>query len=123
MTYILIGLALIGFLPMAIILYRKRKNDRLKKTGVTTTGIVKNVHGFSARSINLVEVEYRVNETGEMISKNLRVAGLPYTVGDELPMIYDPKNPKRMQLDFKKKDFIPMLIFTIIIAGAVLFAC
>src|SRR5688500_16891702 len=116
MNYILIGLALVGFLPMVIILIRKSKNDRLKKIGVMTTAIVKNIHGFSTRSINVFEVEYRVKETGETISKNLRVAGLPYAVGDELPMIYDPRDPRRMQLDFKK-GFLPMLIFTIIIAG------
>lgn len=107
---------------MIIIITRKIKNDRLKKIGVATTATVKNVHGFSTRSINLVEVEYRVKETGETISKNLRVAGLPYLVGDELPMIYDPVNPRRMQLDFKK-GFIPMLVFTIIIAAAIIFAC
>ena len=122
MDYILIGLGLIGFLPMAVILIRKNSNDKLKKHGIATTAVVRDVYGVSLRGINQVRVEYRVIDTGKVLSKNLRVAGIPYSIGDELPVIYDPVNPKRMQLDMRK-GYIPVLIFTIIIAAFVIFAC
>jgi hypothetical protein len=122
MNYILIGLGLIGFLPMGVILFRKYSNDKLKKKGVSTTAVVRDVYGVSIRGLNAVRVEYKVKETGEIVSKNLRVAGLPYSVGDELPVIYDPVKPRRMQPDMKK-GYIPILIFTVIIAAFILFAC
>ena len=121
MTYILIGLALFGFIPLLIILIRKNSNDKLRKFGVATTATVTQIFGRSFRGINLVEIKYRVIETGETITKNIRVAGIPYAVGDELPVFYDPGNPKRMQLDMKK-GFTGMLVFTIIIALTILFA-
>ena len=122
MIYILIALAFVGFLPMIIILIRKNRNDKLRKYGVTTTGTITELFGRSIRGINIVEIKYRVQETGETISKNLRVAGVPYEVGTEIPIIYDPKNPKHMQLDMRK-GFIPILIFTIIIGIVIIFAC
>lgn len=122
MDYVLIGLGLIGFLPMVVILIRKKSNDRLKRHGVATTAVVRNIYGVSLRGINIVRVEYKVRETGETFSKNLRVAGMPYSVGDELPVIYDPQKPRKMQPDMKKA-YLPMLIFTIIIAAFVIFAC
>lgn len=122
MIYILIALGLVGFLPMGIILFRKNRNDKFRKYGVTTTGTITELFGRSIRGINIVEIKYLVQETGETLSKNLRVAGVPYEVGTELPVIYDPKNPKRMQLDMRK-GFIPMLIFTIIIGVVIIWAC
>jgi hypothetical protein len=56
-------------------------------------------------------IEYRVKETGTIISKYIRVAGVPYAVGDQVRLFYDPLKPQRIQLDYKK-GFIPMLIFT-----------
>lgn len=122
MIYIFIALGMLGFLPMIIILFRKNKNDKFRKYGVATTGTITKLFGISIRGINLIEIQYRVNETGELISKNLRVAGVPYQVGMEIPVLYDPKNPKQMQLDMKK-GFMPMLIFTIIIAIIITWAC
>jgi hypothetical protein len=122
MIYVLILLGLFGLLPLVIILIRKNRNDKLRKHGVATTCTVTQLFGMNFRSINLVEVKYRVIETGETITKNLRIAGVPYAVGDELPIFYDPSNPKHMQLDMKK-GFVAMLVFTLIIAIAIIWAC
>ena len=122
MVYILILLGLFGFLPMFIVLYKKNKADKLVKNGIATEATITDIIGFSYRSINIYKIEYPVRDTGEILKKNLRVAGLPYSVGDKLKVYYDPNKPKRMMLDMKK-GFIPMLIFTIIIAAVVIWAC
>jgi hypothetical protein len=121
MEFILAGVALFGFLPFFVILYRKRKFERMRDTGIATTGIIRSINGFSYRGLNHMQIEYRVKETGQVIKKDLVIAGLPYTVGQELPMFYDPVRPTRMRLDMKK-SFLPMIVFTLLIAGAVVFA-
>ena len=122
MIFLYISLALLGFLPTVIILYKKYKTDKLRNNGSQAMGTIREVFGFSTRAINIVRIEYPVKETGEFISKKIRVAGLPYSVGDQVPLFYDPKKPHYMRLDYKKA-FIPMLVFTLLIAGFVIFAC
>lgn len=106
---------------MAIVLYRKNKTDKLRKNGVQAMATVREVLGFSIRMINNVLIEYTVKETGATISKNIRVGGVPYKEGDQLPIYYDPHKPRRIQLDYKK-GFLPMLIFTILIGIFSIFA-
>src|SRR5688500_12503085 len=107
MIFVLIGLGLIGFLPMIVLLVRKRNADRLVKFGSTTDAVVKMIRGFSIRLPNPIDIEYTVKETGQTISKTILVAGSPYSVGDKLPIYYDPKNPRKTQFSMKK-SFIPM---------------
>ncbi len=122
MIYVLIGLGIIGFLPMIVVLYRKRRSDWLVKHGSKTEATVKMVHGYSSRSLNAVDIEYRVVETGHIIEKSILVAGSPYSAGDRFPIYYDPKNPRKPQVALKK-GFIFILVFTLIIAAFVIFAC
>ncbi len=122
MIYVLIGLGLIGFLPMIVLIIRKRKADRLIKVGSTTEATVKTIRGYSPRFPNPVDIEYTVKETGQVFTKTILVAGSPYSVGQRLPIYYDPADPRKTQFPMKK-GFIAMLIFTLIIAGFVIFAC
>jgi len=122
MMYIYACLVLLGFLPMAIVLYKKYKTDKLQKHGTRTLGIVREIYGYNPRMINRVLIEFPVQETGKIISKKINVAGIPYNVGDQIPLFYDPKRPHNIRLDYKK-GFIPMLVFTLLIAGFVIWAC
>ena len=112
----------IGFIPFLIVLYKMKRLKRRKQTWIKTTAIVRQIFGFSYRSINIFLIEYTIASTGETFTKKIPVAGLPYTVGDSLPIIYNPQNPRKILLD-AGKSFTPMLVFTLIIATAIIAVC
>ena len=123
MTPIYALLIAAGFIPFAIVVYKMKRLQRRRKTGVKTNAIVKEIYGFSYRSINIFLIEYTIAATGEAVSKKIPVAGLPYAVGESLPIIYNPQNPRKILLDAGKKSFTGMLVFTLLIAAFIIFAC
>jgi len=112
----------IGFLPFAIILYKRNKVKRMKKFGVKGVGTVRDVPFGSYRHLNKVLIEYTVKENGTVITKEITVAGLPYQVGDNLPLYYDKQNPHKMALD-SGSGFTIMLLFTLLLAIFIIAAC
>ena len=112
----------LGFLPFLIILYKMNKVRRMKSNGVKVTGIVRQLSGSTNRSLNSMVIEYPVTGTNYTITKQLTVAGMPYQVGDELPLYYDSKNPEKMLFD-SGKSFIMLIVFTLLIAAFFIFAC
>ena len=86
----------LGFLPFLIILYKMNKVKRMKSNGVKVTGIVRQLSGSTNRSLNSMVIEYPVTGTNYTITKQLTIAGMPYQVGDELPLYYDSKDPEKM---------------------------
>ena len=111
----------IGFIPFLIVLYKMKRLKRRKQTWIKTTATVRQIFGFSYRSINIFQIEYTIAGTRETFTKKIPVAGLPYAIGDSLPIIYNPQNPRKILLD-AGKSFIPMLVFTLLIAAFVIFA-
>jgi hypothetical protein len=112
----------IGFLPFLIVLYKMKRLKRRRQTWIKTMATVRQIFGFSYRYINVFLIEYTIAATGEVISKKIPVAGLPYAVGETLPVIYNPQNPRKILLD-AGKSFTGMLIFTLLIAAIIIFAC
>ena len=93
----------------------------MKKDGIKSTATVLQLSGNSLRGLNRVLIQYPVAGTGEIIRKEIIVAGVPYSPGDNLPMYYDRNDPHKMILD-GGKSFIVMIVFTSIIALFLLFA-
>lgn len=122
MNLIFAVIMIIGFLPLIIVLFRIKGIRKMEKYGVKTTGIVCQTPLGTHRGINKVLIEYRINETGIIIKKEISVAGLPYKEGDKLPLYYDKDDPGKIQLD-SGKGFIFMLVFTFIIAVFAVAAC
>ena len=112
----------IGFIPFLIVLYKMKRLKRRKQTWIKTTATVRQIFGFSYRSINIFQIEYTITGTKETFTKKIPVGGLPYTIGDNLPIIYNPQNPRKILLD-AGKSFTPLLIFTLIIAAAIVAVC
>ncbi|HMS35028.1 MAG TPA: DUF3592 domain-containing protein [Ignavibacteria bacterium] len=122
MNLIFAVIIIIGFLPLAIVLFRINGKRRMEKNGVKTTGTVSQTPSGTFRGINKVLIEYRINETGIIIKKEISVAGLPYKEGDKLPLYYDKNDPGKIQLD-SGRGFIFMLVFTFLIAVFAVAAC
>jgi hypothetical protein len=66
-------------------------------------------------------IEYKL-ESGEMISNQITVGGMPYDIGDNLPVYYDRNDPYNMILD-PGKSYIVIVIFTLLIALSMMGAC
>ena len=120
MLFICIFIAIIGFLPFAIAVYKMKRTSKMKGNGISTTAVVRELYGNSLRGMNRVLIEYKT-ETGQYISKQIIVGGNPYSVGQNLPVYYDPKDPYNMVLD-PGKSYIIILIFTLLLAAFMIFA-
>ena len=94
----------------------------MKKNGIKTTCIIRDVSFGTLRGMNRVMVEYRLNESTIIIAKEITVAGMPYKAGDSLPMYYDRNDPEKMLLD-SGSGFSVQLLLTILLAAFVITAC
>lgn len=112
----------IGFIPFLVVLYKMKRLKRRKQTWIKTMATVREIYGFSYRYINIFLIEYTIAVTGEIFTKKIPVAGLPYNKGEGLPIIYNPQDPRKILLD-AGKSFTPMLLFTLIIAAAIIAVC
>jgi len=115
-------IVILGFCPFLIILYRIRKVEHLKKYGGKSTGTVLQLKGSGTKSINSVVIRYFLENSKHYVEKEINVAGMPYHVGQELPLYYDRNDPHKMSLD-SGKAFIPLVIFTLLIAAFSIVAC
>lgn len=115
-------LIVLGFAPFLIILYKMNKVKRMKRDGVKTTATIRQLIGNSLKGLNSVVIEYPTESSNLVIQKRITVAGMPYQVGDKLPLYYDRNDPNNVQFD-SGKGFIVLLIFTLLLAAAMIAAC
>ena len=119
--FILLGLAALGFLPLTIILYKRRLVRKILTTGHTVKATVYNVQQ-PVRSSATDIVYYRFStHNGAQATGSLTIQTGAYKTGDVLDVYYLPNDPKRntVQGAWGSKG---MIVFGIIIAAFVLFA-
>ncbi|HMK04827.1 MAG TPA: DUF3592 domain-containing protein [Ferruginibacter sp.] len=122
MATVYIILAGLGFLPFIIVLYKMRRVQRMKREGIKTMAIVRGISGSPGAKLSGMVIDYFIEDSNQWMRKQLTVAGMPYSVGQELPVYYDKKHPHKMVLD-PGKGSIVMIIFTLLIAAFVIAAC
>ena len=115
-------IVVLGFVPFIIILFRIRAVRLMKETGTRVMGTIREVSGSMGKTLNSVIIQYTILETGESVGLRITVGGMPYQVGQQLPLYYDKKNPANIQLD-SGKVFNFLLIFTLLIALFSIAAC
>jgi hypothetical protein len=122
MTIIYAIMIAIGFVPFIIALFKMRRIKRMQKDAVKTTATVKQFYTRSIKGMNRVLIEFTIVETGQVIEQEIIVGGMPYAIGDELPLLYEKDNPAKNILD-PGKSYIAILIFTLLLAAFMIFAC
>lgn len=122
MIFIYAFLIVLGFIPFLIVLYKMNKVKRMKRDGVKTMSTVRQLSGNALKGLNTVVIEYPVEGSNQVVQKQITVAGIPYRVGDKLPLYYDRNNPGKMLLD-SGKGFIVLLVFTLLLAAFFIAAC
>jgi len=122
MIFIYALLIVLGFIPFLVILYKMNKVKRMKRNGVKTVGTIRELSGNSLKGLNSAIIEYPIEGSNEVVQKQISVAGMPYQVGDQLPLYYDRNSPGKMMFD-SGKSFTILLIFTLLLAAFFIAAC
>ena len=120
--WITIGIGILGFLPLLIVLWKRKRVREMKEQGVLTTGIVDRIEermGFKGSRYYLVYIRYTAQ--GQPIISTYTFMAykiLPiFAVGAEVAIYYNPKKPgKFLPRDVPQSN--AMLIFGIVIAVA-----
>ncbi len=112
---------IIGFVPFIITLFKMKRFKRMRQQGIKTTATVKEIYGRSAKGMNRIGIEFKL-ETGQLVSQEIIVGGMPYDIGDELPLIYERADPAKNIPD-PGNSYIIIVVFAFLLAIFVLFAC
>lgn len=88
----------IGFVPFIITFFKMKRINKMRMTGIKTIAVVKELYGMQLRGINKVLIEFNL-ETDQLVSHVLTVRGVPYKLGDKLPLIYERNNPGKNIVD------------------------
>src|SRR5687768_961325 len=111
--------AVFGFLPLGIVLYRRRAADRILTTGRSTRAIV--YHKYTSRKPSYEVVYYQFTAfDGKRYTGKLTGAPGLYNIHDTLEVFYSAANPKHNTVKGAWKSY-GILIFVIIIAIWVLY--
>lgn len=115
MNWIYLVLIVASILPLFVVLYKIAKMKRWRKNAVATTATVVQIPmGFFNR-LTTITIRYTIYKTGQVIEKQITIAGNPYSVGQQLPLLYKKEKPTETMLD-SGKSYTMVLVFTIFIA-------
>lgn len=121
MTTIYAIMIVIGFVPFIITLYKQIRMHYMRKNGSKATAVVKEISGYSLGGMSRVLIEF-LPKTGQLVSKEIMVAGTPYKKGDRLPLIYKKDNPAITILD-SGKSYYAIVIIAFLLGLFVIGAC
>ncbi len=91
---VLLGTALIGLLPLVIILYKKRRADKILREGLTAQASVYQVYTSFRRSTEVVHYRFTDQSRREFVGRLMTDLG-KYRNGDFIEVYYLQENPKR----------------------------
>ena len=118
--FILVVLALIGFLPLAIVLFKKRLVKKMLTTGLKAKGTIYHIRRILRSPQQDIVSYYFHAEDGKRYAGILTTGPALYILGDVLDIYYLRNNPKRSTV--KGAWGSPVILgFVIIVALAVLF--
>ena len=117
--FVLIGLALFGLLPLAVILIRKRRAEEILTHGITSQAKVSFIQTALRNGGEIVHYQFQ-DATREWYKGKLTTSPGQYNVDDTIEVYYLEKNPKRNTVKGAwASKFI--IIFGVVIALAVWF--
>ena len=128
MLLLCIGIGLLGFIPFAIVLWRRIKSDKLRKEGDIVTGEVIDIKqnvGFKGAVLYKALIEYPVFGKGKVQNYFPFTATRGQTflsVGQKVELYYDKVNPNKFLVKATPRNNA-ILIFTIILAIGYVVLC
>ncbi len=114
-------LALFGFLPLAIILYKKNRVKKILTVGLPAQAIVYDIRTFSRSATEIVCYRFTAQNSTQQYTGTLTTKHGLYKAGDVLNIHYLPGNPRRSTMNGAWGSPI-ILGFGIVVALFILFA-
>lgn len=111
---------IVGVVMIIFVLNASRKQNKIKKTGLITEGIVFELLNDASSSFNVRHPVIRfltLNEQWITETANIGLSPGFYKKGQKVTVIYDPNDPKQFIIDSKIGSRI---IYAIIILGSLL---
>lgn len=118
--FVLIGLAAFGFLPLLIILYRRKQVKEIRTTGLTSKARVYRVFTVRRQPTDIVSYTFYDQHMKQYYGSLTCRSGM-YKENDVIDVYYRPDNPKKNTVDGAWKSNI-IVAFGIAIAAVILFA-
>lgn len=117
----LIFVALFGFLPLTIILYKRSRVKKMLTRGMRAKAIVYDVRPFSRSAAEVVYYWFNAPNNTQQYTGSLTIKHGLYKKGDVLDVYFLPGNPKRSTVNGAWGS--PVIVgFGVAIAAFVLFA-
>ncbi len=118
---ILLFVAFFGFLPLAIILFKRKRVKKILSVGLPSKAIVYDVRAITRSASESVCYKFTAQNSTQQYSGTLTIKQGSYKTGDVLDIYYLPSDPRRNTMNGAwGSPFI--LGFGIVIAVFVLFA-
>jgi hypothetical protein len=120
--WVLAGLALFGFLPLAIILYKRRMVHKILTTGIETKATIFEIRSITFRARHdVVHYSFVTQDSNQPWTGTLTTAIGKYKKGDVLDIYYLADKPQRNTMKGAWASN-GILVFGIVIALFILFA-
>ena len=124
MTILYILLIVLSAFPLWKIIRYITKENRIKKNGLNVLGVVTHIHTSAMRSgptVDQVHIEYASIITGHFHKSSITAKHNKFKHGENLTVKYLPEEPSKIVVG-KGQEYLPMLIFSILIFLFVIFA-
>lgn len=121
MYLILLFIALFGFLPLVVILYKKHRIKKILTVGLPTEAIVYEVISIPKSASDIVHYRFYAQSNEKQYTGTLTTKYGLYKTGDMLKIYYLPNNPQRNTMNGVWGSPI-ILGFGIVEAAFILFA-
>jgi hypothetical protein len=119
--WILICLVIIGFLPLAIIIYKKRLVSEIVSKGLCTKAHIYSARTAQKSATDIVYYTYHDHRSGKQFSGILTTKIGAHRMGELIDIYYLPGKPHRSTIRGALKS-PAFLIFGVIIAVFIIFA-
>ena len=115
---------LIGAFPLWKTIRYVLLEEKIRKSGISTTGIVTAIHTtryHKGPTTDRVHTRYNSNITGQYHEANFVTAHRKYHVGQSIPVKYLPGKPGKIVVA-DKRGYWPMLIFSVLLFVFIVYA-
>ena len=117
-------IVIIGAFPLFKTILYIRLEEKIRKSGISTTGIVTAIHttrNYKGPTTDRVHTRYNSNISGQYHEANFVTAHKKYRVGQSVPVKYLPEKPGKIVVA-EKRGYWPMLIFSMLLFVFIVFA-
>ncbi len=94
-NFVLLFVALLGFMPMVIILFKKNRVKKILSHGVPVKAVVYDVRRMSRSAAEIVYYSFYAHNSKQQYTGTLTTDRSTYKTGDELDIFYLPGYPRR----------------------------